>query len=49
MSQASKNPGADNKGHRTIHCKNFCMYLKELMCQGFLKEYILTSEAASGS
>jgi len=37
----------DNKGHKTVHCWNLWKYLKELIRQAFLKEYILTPEATS--
>ena len=37
----------DSKGHQTIHCRSFLKYLEELVCQGFLKEYILTPGTTS--
>ena len=39
----------DSKGYRTIYCKNLRRYMKVLVCQGFLKEYVFTPEAASES
>jgi len=33
----------------TIHCQSLRRYLDELIRQGFLKEHVLTLEAASGS
>ena len=37
------------KGHKTIHCQSLRKYLEELIRLGFLKEYVLTPEAASRS
>ena len=31
-----------SKAHQTIHCRNLRKYLKELVCQDFLKESVLT-------
>ena len=39
----------DSKGHQIAHYRSLQWYLKEFVCQGFLKEYILTLGAASGS
>jgi len=37
----------DSNGRYTMHCRSLQKYLKELVRQGFLKEYILTLGAAS--
>ena len=37
----------NNKGHQTVHCISLQKHQKELICQDFLKEYVLTPEAAS--
>ena len=37
----------DNKGHPTVHYRSLQKYLKEFVHQGFLKEFVLASEAAS--
>jgi len=37
----------DCKGHKTIYCWALQRYLKELIPQGFLKEYVLTPEIIS--
>ena len=37
----------DSKGHKTAHYKSLWWYLKDLVRQGFFKEYILTPGAAS--
>jgi len=31
----------DSNGHQTVHCRSLWKYLEELVCQGFLKEYVL--------
>jgi len=36
------------KGHQTIHFWALRRYLKELIQQGFIKEYVLAPEAISG-
>ena len=37
----------DSRGRKTAHYKVLWWYLKEIIRQGFFKEYILTSRAAS--
>jgi len=37
------------KGHKTIHCKSLWWYLKELVHQGFFREYVLTPGAAASA
>ena len=39
----------DSKGHHTVHCKHLQRCLKELVYQGFLKEYVLITRAASNA
>ena len=39
----------DSKGHKTMYCWSLRGYPEELICQDFLKEYVLIPEVVSGS
>jgi len=39
----------DGKWHKIIHCQILRRYMEEIIRQGFLKEYVLTPNAGSGS